>query len=451
MIGPIAHHDGAGWSTPVISRHDGTAWSPIQGASSAPVTPPFVPDAGVTRSIATALGQGGSGATYGTTGQATHTNHTLLGNADSLTLVWQIRTNNMVSTTATSEFRARIKSPSNGWQDIVFTDGTSVATIPPASTYDIASEPIPGKWYAGEPVTIMAWSRTTGSGTGAASNQKTIPGVDPGAALNVTWEQALTAAPGGTTASGLRPTFILGPSKTGRAWIGVGDSITAASDEVHLDLAARLRSLPYSRAAQGGEAHGYLTGGDRYEARIGIALKAGYADSVIDAYGINDGYGDMTGGTAIRNAAAFWAKARTDGAKRIVQVTLPPAAQSTDGYATLAGQTPTHEHRVGYNQWLRDGAPMLGDTPATAGTTDPAAVRATVVKSDGTIVRGSTSHPLGEGWVTDCAAVTESSVDSGKFIPGLPRENYGDGLHFGGEFYRLAGERLARDLALMGF
>ena len=451
MIGPIARHDGTAWTVPVISRHDGTTWKPIQGASAAPTTPPFAPDAGVTRSIATTLGQGSSGATYGTTGQATHTNHILLGNADTLTLVWQIRTANMVSTTASSEFRARIKSPSNGWQDVVFADGTSTATIPPASTYDIISKPIPGKWYAGEPVTVMAWSRTTGAGTGAASSQPTVPGIDPGAALNVTWEQALTATPGGTAALGLRPTFILGPSKTGASWLGVGDSITATVAEVHLDLAARLRGLPYSRAAQGGEAHGYLIGGARYDARAGTALRAGYVDSIIDAYGINDGYGDSTGAAAIRNAAGFWKTAKADGAKRIVQITLPPAAQSSDGYATLSGQTPTHEHRVGYNRWLRDGAPMLGDTPAAAGTTDPSAIRATVIKPDGTIVRGSSSHPLGEGWVTDCAAVTESSVDSGKFLPGLPRENYGDGLHFGGEFYRLAGERLARDLRLMGF
>lgn len=450
MNGTIYRHDGTGWVAPVIQRPDAGQWAPVQGG----VTyepPPFKADAGVTRNIATALGQGGSGASYGTTGQATHTNHVLLGNAETLTLVWQIRTSNMVSTTATTEFRARIKSPSNGWKDIVFPDGATTATIPPASTYDIASKPIPGKWYAGEPVTVMAWSRTTGPGTGAASNQQTIPGTDPGAALNVTWEQALTATPGGTAALGLRPTFILGPSKTGRAWIGVGDSITADPGEVHLDLAARLRGLPYSRAAQGGEAHGYLVGGGRYDARVGTALRAGYADSIIDAYGINDGYGDVTGATAIKHAAGFWRQAKSDGAKRIVQITLPPAAQSSDGYATLTGQTPTHEHRVGYNRWLRDGAPMLGDTPAAAGTTDPAAIRATVIKPDGTIVMGSTSHPLGEGWVTDIAAVTESSVDSGKFLPGLPRGNYGDGLHFGGEFYRLAGERLARDLRLMGF
>ena len=450
MTGIIYRHDGVGWVSPVIQRPDAGQWVPVQGGA-APVTPPFKADTGAVRSIATALGQGGSGATYGTTGQATHTNHILLGNADALTLVWQIRTANMVSTTASSEFRARIKSPSNGWQDVVFADGTNTATIQPAASADIVSKPIPGKWYAGEPVTVMAWSRTTGPGTGAASNQQTIPGTDPGAALNVTWEQALTATPGGTAALGLRPTFILGPSKTGRAWIGVGDSITAAPGEVHLDLAARLRGLPYSRAAQGGEAHGYLVGGSRYDARVGTALRAGYADSIIDAYGINDGYGDVTGATAIKHAAGFWRQAKSDGAKRIVQITLPPAAQSSDGYATLTGQTPTHEHRVGYNRWLRDGAPMLGDTPAAAGTTDPAAIRATVIKPDGTIVRGSSSHPLGEGWVTDCAAVTESSVDSGKFLPGLPRENYGDGLHFGGEFYRLAGERLARDLALMGF
>lgn len=448
MTPPIARHDGTAWKVPVICRPDGQKWVPIQGGA-APAPATFTPDLGVTRSIATALGQGGSGATYGTTGQATHTNHILLGNADSLTLVWQIRTSNMVSTTATSEFRARIKSPSNGWQDIVFADGATTATIPPASTYDIVSKPIPGNWYAGEPVTVMAWSRTTGSGTGAASNQQTIPGVDPGAALNVTWEQALTATPGGTAALGLRPTFILGPSKTGRAWIGVGDSITAAPSEVHLDLAARLRGLPYSRAAQGGESHGGLLRGAGYDARVGTALRAGYADSIIDAYGINDG---GAGGTAaINGAAAFWKAAKADGAKRIVQITLPPAAQSSDGYATLSGQTPTHEHRVGYNRWLRDGAPMLGDTPGAAGTTDPAAIRATVIKPDGTIVRGSSSHPLGEGWVTDCAAVTESSVDSGKFIPGLPKEDYGDGLHFRGELYRLSGERLARDLKLMGF
>lgn len=132
---------------------------------------------------------------------------------------------------------------------------------------------------------------------------------------------------------------------------------------------------------------------------------------VLDEYAFNDLTNEAVAKTMADKIATWaWLHAQNP-ALKITACTVTPYPSSTDGWTTLAGQTPgvgtvydglnRHQRAVVYNDWIRDGAPILNGI-AAPGATDPAAKRA-----------GQAGHPLA-GWI-EIADTVESSRNSGIF------------------------------------
>lgn len=85
-----------------------------------------------------------------------------------------------------------------------------------------------------------------------------------------------------------------------------------------------------------------------------------------------------------RSAITFWTWVSGLGVK-LAQTTLTPKVNSTDGYTTVDGMSPsgvgTEAVRKAYNAWVLDRAPIVGGAPVDPGT--PGALRA-----------GDAGHPL---------------------------------------------------------
>ncbi|WP_155900293.1 SGNH/GDSL hydrolase family protein [Microbacterium sp. 11MF] len=148
---------------------------------------------------------------------------------------------------------------------------------------------------------------------------------------------------------------------------------------------------------------------------------AGCTDYVISAMGSNDLYvNSRTAAQLQADVIARW-RLYADRGSRVVGVTVPPRTTSTDSWATVANQTISdatkNGHRVTYNNWLRDGAPLDKSTYAAAAIGAPGA---SVIRA------GDPVHPL-FGFV-DIADLAESARDSGKWsvTAGTPTA---DGTH----------------------
>lgn len=103
---------------------------------------------------------------------------------------------------------------------------------------------------------------------------------------------------------------------------------------------------------------------------------------------------------------ALWTYLRTRCPRGVWQTTITPYTTSTDAWATTGNQTfqnaTIETNRVNFNNWLRDGAPMLNGAAAATGSAAAGTVRA-----------GQSGHPLvGYIEVTD---TVETARDSGKW------------------------------------
>lgn len=218
---------------------------------------------------------------------------------------------------------------------------------------------------------------------------------------------------GGTTSHNnsqrFLPTFV---SITGLAdpaqvsVLGIGDSIfeSGSGNPTGYTLGCRQAGVPFLNAGRwGGQT---ISSGD-----VGLSSLPASFTHVLDEYGFNDITNEPVTKT-MQDKLATWAWTHAQNAAlRITACTITPSASSTDSWTTLDGQAPdagttydglTRWQRASaYNDWLRDGAPILAGTAAPA-TTDPAALRA-----------GQAGHPLDS--ILDIAAVIESSPNSGIF------------------------------------
>lgn len=195
-------------------------------------------------------------------------------------------------------------------------------------------------------------------------------------------------------------------SQNPQTWLQAGDSIVTIGF-----LDAALQGRAWANFALYGEAM-TAVGEGIWLARYGPTPYT-YATHAIVEYGTND-LGQPYAGGATPNAAATLAtyKARllnlwglfSNSGLKTYQTTLTPGSTSTDGYATLANQTPQTYNpiRVLANDWFRDGAPLTGSVPADTGSTDPTVVRV-----------GQPGHPL-KG-IVEVADSVESSRNSGKW------------------------------------
>ena len=312
-------------------------------------------------------------------------------------------------------------------------------TSAPAPGNDVSqtvrTDPLPYNLRAGDDLIVYGWAG--GDGLAVTDSQGYLADFDDGFAAGVFThavtaplaQEPMTDAP---TRRGARPARVIAPSDQ-PAWIISGDSIVHNSYS-HLDRFARHYGLAYAKHARSGATTASET--IAYEHRF---RGNGYATHLIDQLGVN-------GWTADKQLE-LWRRHLASGIEWIVKTTITPRASSSDGWTSLAGQTPISQATV--NDWLLDGAPVTSDwaDPLPAGTTDPDAVRCRVVNVAGDVLPGAGSHPCTGGVVDMAGAVAEpTDRDRYRVDLGLVASDYGDGLHYGEGIHRLCGERLIRDV-----
>lgn len=258
----------------------------------------------------------------------------------------------------------------------------------------------------------LPWARGTSLsstlGEGETSGQDlTLPG------------SAAVTADG--SAFGYAPLSIRGNiASTTVAVAALGDSITERGNDNGTTLRAFIakaldaEARPFTNYAKWGQAaaHMYTAGAatSTWDAQIGTTLDG--CTHVISAYGRND----MTATLADLKAAfiGLWGLAAAGG-RKVWQTTVTPSSTSTDGWVTVPSQTVNGNNgtRIAFNDWIRDGAPLINGTPAATGTTDAAAIRA-----------GATGHSL-KGFI-EVADTVESARNSGLWAAGTLTD---DGVH----------------------
>jgi len=145
-------------------------------------------------------------------------------------------------------------------------------------------------------------------------------------------------------------------------------------------------------------------------------LFASSCSDVVTTYGLNDiNTGFATLAQLQVSKLAEWQLYSKRGC-RVWQTTLTPWTTSTDFWATLANQTVlgTEAVRTGFNNWVRDGAPINypAMTAAAVGAVGAGVIRAGIYVG-GVFNRGDSRHPLyGHFEVADKA---ESARNSGKW------------------------------------
>lgn len=431
--------------TPVtVWRTDGTpVWD---SGGSDPVVPPVGPDLNIAgRCTIASIGKGPGGLQ----GAFASTSHPLRVDATDVVLEWDAMPG-FVTAQQSGTVRATVQAGDGPVRPVTF-GGTSTARLTPPTGpgYTITSDPVPVNARAGTLLHVLAWVDADGTGA-IVADTTSILSTDRGWGLG-SWTTTPGLAP--ADASGqmvggpwsLRPSRIIGPSDK-EAWIFSGDSIVQQSwswGERALD------ALGYAAVKSGRGGDSYALGGGYNRALPSLA----YATGFVDQMGINDG--GRTWDVNAPRMLTLWRNLRAAGIEHVIKSTVTLSVGTSDDWATLEGQTVsqvTEAGRVAINQWLRDGAPLTpdGTAPAPAGTAG--GVRCTVIQPDGTVTARDEGHPLTV--VTDVVAAIESSPDSGKYALGAPATamlGWADGLHPSPGVHAILGNRLARDLELLGF
>lgn len=153
--------------------------------------------------------------------------------------------------------------------------------------------------------------------------------------------------------------------------------------------------------------------------RKSLAYNAKY---MVDEIGINDLFGGRTLAQLQADKITIW-RQHWNRNITVYACTLLPRTTSTDGWVTTANQTPVTGcgpggPRVGFNDWLRAGAPILisgqSMTAAVAGATDA-------------VYAGDSRHPLSGYFET--ADTMESARNSCLWIAGPSANYYCEGIH----------------------
>lgn len=226
---------------------------------------------------------------------------------------------------------------------------------------------------------------------------------------------------GQSTATLYGPLRVFGDLATGEPYYAIticGDSISAGTNDDFSSegnvgywqraLWAPQNTRPFSIVALPGEnGTQLLTQGPNRADIVGE-----YVDYVVNQYGIND---LQSGATLAQLQARSFANtviSRNPWVNGRYQQTLGPKSSSTDGWATVANQTPDgiDTARVAFNNWVRDGMPEIGQTAVPVGTV-------------GAIRMGEGGHPY-TGYI-EVADLCESARDSGRWKAGYTS----DGLH----------------------
>lgn len=214
---------------------------------------------------------------------------------------------------------------------------------------------------------------------------------------------------------GLPPSVILGRQKTAKPTVGIlGDSIAAGFVETAATYVGFLprglgNAFAWTNTAQpslrafdfGGLTSLGLSGTSRRRMDL-LALGSTH---VVDALGQNDVDYNSGGLTLAQIQAAkifIWEQLQARGIK-VIATTITPKVSSSDGFTTQAGLSPTVNQgpggtRVGLNDWIRSGAPMVNGVAVAVGT-------------PGALVAGDAGHPLVGYWeIADLVEVNSSGV-----------------------------------------
>lgn len=184
---------------------------------------------------------------------------------------------------------------------------------------------------------------------------------------------------------------------------GFGTSIAegtgnGAGNDPYWALACMDANMPHIRLAKGGSRAQLL--GQTIHHRMRYALAASATDCFCE-HAVND-----LGSSGANTFATVAGSLRTvhsqlqalgGGGKRVWQFTVPPSYNSsTDGWLTLANQTPSLNNpvRIQINAWIRAGCPEKAGVPVAPGTT------------------GAVASPYLFGYF-EIADLLESSRDSG--------------------------------------
>lgn len=300
---------------------------------------------------------------------------------------------------------------------VMFAGSSVLKVSAPDAAAIYTSDPVRAQWIAGDRITVRV-EATAPAGTTVPSDMTGLTTVDVQ----------------GSTAS-MRPAAILAPSdKT--SWVVIGDSV-AQQPYSYGEQGLALRNLPSVKSAVGGDGYGAWPG--RYADRV--APHAMHATHLLDTLGLNE--------TDPKNALRLWKYAvDTDGFK-VVSTTINPSTREKVYTETLAREPGVRD----YNEWLRDGAPCTADgvTPLSTGTTDPTAIRCTVVNFDGkTVTRRDQGHPL-EAVIDPSAAIIDSRTNQVYSAEALALIGSGDSLHPPAGVHALMAKRVASDLQLLGY
>lgn len=296
------------------------------------------------------------------------------------------------------------------------------------------SDALPAEVDTGQIIHVRTWVSV---GVGEMWGLSSYDVLDDSQGMGRTWGADLT--PGGTVDSvgaintglsedqrGVFPVAILGEvASTSPVIVAMGSSSASGWGDTYrppksntggfVVRAADIMGAPVIHAGNGGDAY-YKRSPERNEAQYVPPVLASPDLYPVGNFGAND-FGQTRPLIGFqREAIAFWQWLSDHGAK-YWQITLTPYSSSTDSWATVEGQTPHAQdaRRTGFNDWLRDGAPLSGAEPVAIGG---AGVRV-----------GEPGHPLG-GWI-EAADLVETARNSGVWaidpILGSPTT---DGQHF---------------------
>lgn len=183
----------------------------------------------------------------------------------------------------------------------------------------------------------------------------------------------------------------------------VGDSIISGAGDTDTDNGFALRALngdyPYLRVSYPGETvDAFMQQGGITRFRRASLLELANVTHIFDEFGINS----LASPSIKQNSVTKWQFLAL--LAKVYATTLTPKTTSTDSFVSLANQTVTANEatRTGYNDWLRDGAPIQNSAPVAIGSSGATVYRA-----------GDALHPLA-GWY-EIADTVESSRNSGKW------------------------------------
>lgn len=427
-----------------IKTYSGGQWVSVLGESS--VISPKPPVGRVLNIGTRTCTANGGGKPVSSSGALASTKHMIVVDATNLSFEWDI-SNGMLPVTVGGSYRASYSVNGGSYIDFTFSGsktfelGTTVEGLKV-----IKADKIYGNFYAGDEITVYSYVLPGGAGSPFGSTTGTISGEQTATGAYSTAFSSLMfdGTPGDWA---LRPSRILANSDK-KSWIVGGDSIMQQNDS-YVEQALAGLGLPATKTAQGGEA--YANFPSRWGVRYAEPIK--YASRVVDELGINDTNTDDWRNIA-RQAINHWKMFIDNGAEVVLKTTLTLYVGSSDQWRTLEGQSSDQKilsARVGFNRWLRDGAPLVNGAFAEVGT--EGAVRCKVVLPDGSVKPGSGSgHPLTA--VTDVASAIEEG-ETGKYTmaslteAGAPGTNM-DGLHPNAGIHKILARRVSRDIVILG-